>query len=265
MTSVEPWRLDMKSVRRSFERAAQTYDASAVIQREVGSRMAERLDVMRLKPAAILDAGCGTGEALGELRARYPDALLIGLDSALNMVRSASARASTQRSLFARLLAPLKSPRVTRSKPALLLCADACRLPLRRESVDLVWSNLMLQWVNEPSAVFSEFLRVLSVGGALVFTTFGPDTLTQLRAAFARIDGAPHVSRFIDMHDIGDMLAQAGFADPVMDMEMMTLTYPDALSMMRDLKAIGAHNAAAGRPRGMMGKARWQRLVATLE
>jgi malonyl-CoA O-methyltransferase len=259
-------RLDPKSVRRAFERAAATYDAAAVLQREIGQRMAERLGVIKIEPAAILDAGCGTGEGLGELRARYPDALLVGVDLAYNMAAAAQHRLNSdrtsERSLLARLLG---RPTAAGDRAARLVCADACRLPVRTGVVDLVWSNLMLQWVNDLPAALAEFHRVLAVGGLAMFTTFGPDTLKELRAAFAGIDGATHTSRFVDMHDIGDMLVHVGFADPVMDMEQLTLTYADALAMMRDLKAIGAHNATVGRPRGMMGKARWKRMLAALE
>jgi malonyl-CoA O-methyltransferase len=138
-------------------------------------------------------------------------------------------------------------------------------LPLAAGSVDLVWSNLALQWIGEPFAAFEEFLRALRVGGLLLFTTFGPDTLKELRAAFSGIDGATHVGRFIDMHDLGDLLVEAGFADPVMDMETITLTYADGLAMMRELKALGAHNATVGRPHGMMGRERWRRVLAALE
>jgi malonyl-CoA O-methyltransferase len=138
-------------------------------------------------------------------------------------------------------------------------------LPLDRNSTDLVWSNLMLPSMGEPTAAFAEFLRVLRVGGLLMFTSLGPDTLKELRAAFAGVDRATHVARFVDMHDVGDMLVEAGFAEPVMDAETITLTYADASAMTRDLKAIGAHNATLGRPRGMTGRARWARMLAALE
>ena len=263
--SVDPLRLDLESVRHAFERAAASYDASAVLQREVGQRMAERLLLVKLQPAAILDAGCGTGDALSELSARYPDAFLVGLDLAYAMLDSARRRAAaanaSERSLLARLLA---TRAMARRVPA-LVCGDVTGLPLAAGTVDLVWSNLTLQWINDASAAFAEFHRVLRVGGLLMFTTFGPDTLKELRAAFAGVDGATHVSRFIDMHDVGDMLVQAGFADPVMDMETITLTYADATTMMRELKAIGAHNATVGRPRGLTGRARWSRVLAGLE
>jgi len=264
-SSVDPYRLDPRSLRRAFERAAATYDASAALQREVGQRMAERLALVRLQPAAILDAGCGTGEGLSELCMRYPEAFLLGLDIARGMLDKARARTAaatgSRRSLLGRWFSAWAK---SNAEPA-LVCGDASRLPLAAGSVDLVWSNLTLQWINDPSVAFDEFNRVLRVGGLLMFTTFGPDTLKELRAAFAGIDGATHVSRFIDMHDLGDMLVHSGFADPVMDMEKLTLTYEDATTMMRELKAIGAHNATIGRPRGLTGRARWRRVLNALE
>jgi malonyl-CoA O-methyltransferase len=228
--------------------------------------MAERLGIVRLDPAAILDAGCGTGEALGELHARYPRARLVGLDVAYPMLQAARRRQLTarvgMRPLVGRWLGAFAS--AGREGPA-LVCADVCRLPLAARSVDLVWSNLTLQWVDELPQALAECHRVLRVGGLLTFTTFGPDTLRELRRAFAAADASAHVNRFLDMHDIGDMLVQAGFADPVMDMEMITMTYADAGALMRDLKAIGAQNARADRRRGLTGRQRWQRMLAALE
>jgi malonyl-CoA O-methyltransferase len=258
--------LDRASMRRAFERAAGSYDSAAVLQREIAQRMAERLGIVRLDPKMILDAGCGTGEALGELLARYPRARLLGLDLAYAMVHAARRRdlaaAAASPSLVRRLLGAFAAP-----GPGVvsLVCGDVCRLPVRARSVDLVWSNLALQWVDELPLAFSEIHRVLNIGGLLTFTTLGPDTLGELRRAFAAADDAAHVNRFLDMHDVGDMLVHAGFADPVMDMEMITMTYVDAGALMRDLKAIGAQNARADRRRGLTGRRRWQRMLAALE
>ena len=261
-----PASLDRRLVRRAFERAAGTYDEAAVLQREIGARMAERLGIIRLAPGAILDAGCGTGDAMGELRTRYPAAQVIGLDLAWNMTLAARRRATpvaaAERSLLARFLGP---PAAAAAPIPGVVCGDIGQLPFAAGSIDLVWSNLALQWVDAPPPVFAEFHRVLARGGLLSFTTFGPDTLRELRAAFAAVDAATHVNRFVDMHDLGDMLVAAGFADPVMDMEMLTLTYTDASALMRELKALGAHNVTAARPRGMMGRARWQRMLDVLE
>jgi len=253
---------DARAVRRAFARAAATYDAAAVLQKEIGARMAERLDVVRLAPRAALDAGCGTGDALPEIAARYPKARRVALDLAWPMLDVARARARAGRPALGRLLAPLR--RRAGAAPD-FVCGDLAALPFAAAAFELVWSNATLQWVDDLPRAIAECHRVLAVGGLFTFTTFGPDTLKELRAAFAGVDARPHVGRFVDMHDIGDLLVATGFADPVMQMECMTLTYPDALAMLRDLKAIGATNAAHGRARGLMGRGRWRRALAALD
>lgn len=243
-TSEDDTRVDKRQVRRAFERASAGYDRAAVLQREVAERMLQRLDYVRLAPAAILDAGCGTGYGCERLRERYPQATRVALDLAPGMLRRARERAPWwQRALGG-------GPR--------LVCGDIERLPLRSASVDLVWSNLTLQWCNDLRAAFDGVHRALAPGGLFMFSTFGPDTLKELRAAFGRADRYPHVNRFVDMHDIGDLLLAAGFADPVMDMEFVTVTYPDFGRLLAEIRAIGAHNAARGRRRGLMGKRAWQ-------
>ena len=256
----DPRDVDPRAVRRAFGRAASSYDAAAALQREVSGRLAERLDVVKLVPASVLDAGCGTGEALGELAARYPGARLVALDAAAPMVGAARERWQRSRTLVARLLGPFARGAAS---PA-FVCGDVAALPLAAASVELVWSNLVLQWVDDPRRAFAEFRRVLAVGGLLTFTTFGPDTLKELARAFAGIDGYTHVSRFADMHDLGDMLVHAGFADPVMDMEMLTLTYPSPAALLADLKSLGATNQTRGRPRGLTGRHRRQALDTAL-
>jgi len=259
----DPREVDARAVRRAFGRAAATYDASAVLQREVGSRMSQRLDYVKLAPAAILDAGCGTGEAVGELAARYPGARVVALDVALPMVAAARRRSRTGRTVLRRLLRPLAGGHATRAPS--FVCGDINALPFAGVSVDLVWSNLALQWVNDLPRAFAEFRRVLTVGGLLSFTTFGPDTLREVRAAFAGLDASTHTNRFVDMHDIGDMLVNAGFADPVMDMEHVTLTFESPRALVAELKAIGATNRTRGRPRALMGRARWSRAMQRLQ
>jgi malonyl-CoA O-methyltransferase len=258
-----PAALDRRAVRRHFARAVPTYDAAAVLQREVATRMAERLDVIRLAPAAILDAGCGTGDALGELAARFPQARRVALDAVPAMLDLARKKTREQRSLVARLLAPIRGTH--RDSGVQFVGGDVTALPFAHGCFGMIWSNLVLQWVDDLPRALEEFHRVLEVGGLLTFTTFGPDTLRELRSAFAAIDAAPHVSRFADMHDVGDLLIGAGFADPVVQMEYLTLTYADGVAMLRDLKAIGATNAAAGRARGMMGRERWRRAMDALD
>ena len=231
---------DKRQMRRSFDRAASTYDDAAVLQREVCNRALERLDLVNLDPAAIIDAGCGTGFAAQALRKRYPRAMLVGLDIAPAMLHASRSRIPG----WKKWLGPSRH---------VFVCGDNERLPIRSGAVDMLWSNLAYQWAGDLPAVFAECQRVLRPGGLLMFTTFGPDTLKELRAASAG-DNRIHVNRFIDMHDVGDMMIGAGFADPVMDMEYLTLTYADVKSLMRELKAIGAHNVAAGRNHALTGK-----------
>ena len=258
--------LDTRTVRAHFGRAAATYDAAAVLQKEVGARMMERLDVVRLAPARVLDLGCGTGDALGELAVRYPQAQRVAVDIALPMLERARAKTGERRGAFARLASALGAGwGRTAPRAPVFVAADMAALPLAPATFELAWSNLALQWQNDPAPAFAEVHRVLAVGGLFTFTTFGPDTLRELRAAFAAVDGHPHVSRFVDMHDLGDALVHAGFADPVMQMESITLTYDEPAAMLRDLKAIGATNAALGRARGLMGRRRFSRVLAALE
>lgn len=238
--------LDKRLLRHAFEHAAATYDAAAVLQNEVCRRMLARLDYIKHRPAVILDAGSGTGNALAGLAKRYPGARLIALDIALAMLRRARARVPWWRNLF--------------GQRAETVCGDIERLPLANGAVDMVWSNLALQWVNDPPRTFAEMRRALRPGGLLMFSTFGPDTLKELRRAYQGTDGHTHVNRFMDMHDIGDLLVSSGFGDPVMDMEYFTLTYDDVRELMRELKAIGAHNVTRGRPNSLSGKA----LLATV-
>ena len=241
--------LDKRQVKRAFEHAAQAYDAAAVLQHEVCGRMLERLQYIRLKPRAILDAGSGTGNALKPLMTRFPATPLIALDLAFSMLTRGRERLPWWQNLPG--LRPALYP----------VCADLERLPLAEASVGLVWSNLALQWMNDLQHTFQEMHRVLEPGGLLMFSTFGPDTLKELRQACSGIDGHTHVNHFVDMHDIGDMLVRSKYADPVMDMEPITLTYRDARALMRDLKSIGAHNVTRDRPRGLSGKS----LIARIE
>lgn len=240
-----------RDVRRSFDRAAATYDDAAILQREVCARLLEHLEPMRIAPRRALDLGCGTGHAFDALAKRFPAAELLGLDIAPAMLARARARSPWwQRMLGARW-------------PA-LVCADAERLPLAGASVDLLFSNLAMQWC-EPSRAFAEAARVLANDGLFLFSTVGPDTLRELRAAFAQADGEPHVNRFVDMHDLGDALVHAGFADPVMEMETITLEYDSVMAVARDLKAIGAVNSLPSRARGLPGRDRWRRMTEAYE
>jgi len=241
----EAYALDTRWVRRSFDRASATYDASAVLQREIRSLLLERLDLTALTPQVVLDAGAGTGAACRALKARYPKARVLALDSALGMLRGAAAR----RSWF---------------RPFFNVVADAARLPLADGSVDLVLSNFMLPWC-EPDAVFAEFRRVLAPRGFLTFSSLGPDTLKELREAWAEVDSHSRVLQFIDMHDLGDALVRAGFIEPVLDVERYTLEYTDVRALAQDLKAVGARNATAGRLKGLTGPRKFAAMEAAYE
>jgi len=244
--------IDKNAMRRAFSRAATQYDASAVMQREVCVRMLERLDYIKQAPASVLDVGSGTGWGTRQLGERYPAAHIIALDIAMGMLQASRGTASWWTKLFA-------------GNTRQYVCADMEALPLKAGSMDMVWSNLALQWCNDLPATLAELHKVLKTDGLLMFSTFGPDTLKEIRLAFQGVDGYNHINRFADMHDVGDMLVAAGFADPVMDMEYITLTYDDVKAVMQDLRSIGAHNATAGRAKGMMGKHTWNRVLQNYE
>jgi malonyl-CoA O-methyltransferase len=209
------------------------------------------LDPIRLDPRLVVDVGSGTGASLAALAARYPGARALGIDIALPMLERAAKRTPAWRRLLG-------------ARGPALVCADAERLPLASSCAQLLFSNLALQWCR-PEAVFAEAARVLEPGGIFMFSTFGPDTLKELREAFASVDRREHVNTFVDMHDLGDALVHAGLADPVMEMEMVTLEYASVEAVARDLKAIGATNALPGRPRGLSGRGRWRQVAERYE
>ena len=241
---------DKRAARRAFDRAAQSYDGAAVLQREVGARLLAHLEPIRIAPKRILDLGCGTGAHLEALRRRYPAAQVVGIDFSAAMLARARMRAPWWR-------------RVARRGP-LVVRGDAERLPIASAGADLAFSNLALHWCD-PQAFFAEASRALSAGGLLLFSTFGPDTLKEMRGAFESVDAFPHVHGFIDMHDLGDALVHAGFADPVMEMEALTVEYADLDALVRDLRRTGGSNSLAGRPRGLMTPARWRRVAERYE
>jgi malonyl-CoA O-methyltransferase len=246
VAETEPFRLDRPRLRASFDRASGSYEAAATLQARVADELLERLGAFRFEPRVVLDSGSGTGRVTRALKRRYPKALVMALDIAPGMLREAQRHQGLLRR-FARV------------------CADAQRLPLAAASVDLVFSSLMLQWCEPLSQALAEVRRVLKPTGFFAFSTLGPDTLHELRAAWAAVDGASHVNRFLDVHDVGDALAHAGLAEPVLDVDRLALSYPDTLGLMRDLKAIGAHNVTAGRPRTLSGRGRLARMSAAYE
>jgi malonyl-CoA O-methyltransferase len=233
--------IDRRAARRAYARAAAGYAAAAVLAREVEARMRERLQYIKHAPRRILDAGCGDGDGARRLAEFYPQAQVLGMDFAYPMLQAARGRGAWLRRVLGR-------------ERAAYFCADLASVPLPAASVDLAWSNLALHCAGDPLPALKELLRVLKVGGLLMFSCYGPDTLKELRSAFAARDGAAHVHDFVDMHDLGDMLTACGYATPVMDMELITLTYADADALLADLRATGQVNVLAGRRRGLGGK-----------
>lgn len=234
---------DTDHVRRAFGRAAASYTEHAVLQREVEDRLLERLEYVSEAPLRVLDIGSGPGRASGLMRKRWKSAQVIALDLALPML----GQARKQGGWF---------------KPLPRVCADARALPFADASIDVLFSSLCIQWIDDLPLLFDEFRRVLKPRGFLAISTFGPLTLHELREAWAQVDRRPHVSQFADIQRVGDALLAAGFRDPVLDGDDFTLTYPDAPALMRDLKAIGATNADPARARGLATK---QRLAAVGE
>jgi malonyl-CoA O-methyltransferase len=244
---VSAWRFDRRQVQRAFGRAAATYEENDSLQRRVQSRLIERLDYYEGPPTCVLDLGCGTGRGAAILKRRWPRAQVIALDMALPMLRAARRHAGWM-------------------KPFSRVCGDALALPLADRSVDVLHSSLCIQWCESPRELFTEFARVLKPGGFMAVSTLGPDTLHELRQAWAIADDShPHVSRFLDMHDLGDAALAAGLRDPVLDADHLMSRYANPRDLLRELKGLGATNADAHRERGLTGKARFARMFDAYE
>ena len=231
-----------RAAQRAFDRAARTFSGASVVHDEARQRLLERLDFMRIDPKVAADVGAGLGAGAAELRARYPRAHVISIDWSLAMLRAARARGAVN--------API--------------AADAERLPVKDGALDLIFANMLLPW-SRPEGVFREAARTMTGGGLFLFATLGPDTLEQLRRAWAAVDDRVHVHAFYDMHDLGDLAVASGLAEPVVDVDRIELTYRDVDSVIRDLRSTGAVNLAAGRRRSLTGRARWAGFVAALE
>lgn len=250
-------------IQQHFDHAAVTYDEAAVLQKQVASHLDERLDLMTIQPKVILDLGAGTGILTQKITARYPKAQVYGVDLAFSMLQMAQQNTQVAPNGLLKKMAHRLKPKTTQ-----FINADAYQLPFADGSVDLLVSNLMIQWCDDLDAVFKEFRRVLRQEGVIIFTTFGPDTLKELRQAWSQTEPTEpteHVNTFIDMHDIGDALIRNGFGQPVMDVETFTLTYEKPIGVLKDLKAIGATNANQQRPKGLMGKHRFTQMLEHYE
>jgi malonyl-CoA O-methyltransferase len=232
---------ETRAARRAFDRALQ-FESACFIHDEARSRLDERLELVRLTPKVAVDLGCATGRGAAGLTARYPAARVLAVDSSLRMLRTAAAGAA---------------------EAVRLIGGDAAALPLRGGSVDLVLANLVLPWCR-PDRLLAEAARVLTDGGALLFATLGPDSLQEVRAAFAAVDDRIHVHAAFDMHDLGDLALAVGLAEPVLDVDRIEVTYADVAGLVRDLRAVGAVNVAGGRRRGLTGRRRWGRFVERL-
>lgn len=223
-------KINSNDVARSFSDAAKTYDAAAFFQRIAGERLFERLSYFKLSPQVICDLGCGTGIFTRELSAKFPQAKVTGVDIAEGMLEWCRQQSQSED----------------------YLCADVMKLPFEDNSVDLLFSNLAIQWIDNPQDLFNELNRVLKPEGLLLFTTLGPDTLKELKQSFAQVDQYQHVNEFLDMHHIGDAMLNAKMLDPVVDAELVVISYDKAVELMRDLKDIGAHNIDSRRGTGLM-------------
>ncbi len=237
--------LDRNALKRQFDRAAESYDFHAVLQREIESRLLERIAFQRADPEVILDLGCGTASAGRELQARYPRGRVLSLDWSMPMLEK------SRHGEVANGFTPI--------------CADMHALPLAPAAMNLVFSNLAIQWSYDLPAIFRELRRVMKADAMLVFSCYGPDTLSELKQSWRCVDDRQHVNDFPDMHDIGDELLAAGFREPVMDVERLTLQYPDVMSLLRELRGLGESNVAAERFKGLTAKSSLNRLLEAYE
>lgn len=228
----------MSSVRSAFNKASNNYDDHAFLQKEVASRLDEKLNVITTHSNIILDLGAGTGLLSDNLKRRFPNSKIIALDFAQNSLKN--------------------------NQTANKICANANHLPLADNSADIVISSLMMQWCPDLKQLFAEIHRVLKNDGLILFSTFGPDTLKELKKSWSVVDNETHVNTFADMHDIGDQMLGAGFQSPVMEMETLTLTYQTVTDLLRDLKAIGAQTVST-RSKSLMGKDKFQLMIKMYE
>jgi malonyl-CoA O-methyltransferase len=239
-------KLNVQDVARSFGAASRSYDAAAILQAEVRNELLSRLELLKAPPRTVLDLGAGTGLGALELRRRLRGARIVAMDIAEPMLQQVRRRSPFWR-------------------PIRCVSADACALPFKAGSFDVIFSNLMLQWIVPPDRALAEMRRVLRPGGVLLATSFGPETLRELRDAWALVDSTAHVNEFIDVHDLGSALQRAGFAEPVLDVDRIVHFHADVSSLARELKSIGAHNLDAGRSRALTGKQRYQQMVQAYE
>ncbi len=262
--------IDLALVRRLFATPARItrHAGSEFLRREVATRMHEKLALVNLDAKSVLDAGCGDGEDLPLLSARFPDAQVIGLDASFERLRDSPVRRSSQGGAMSALLSKWMPKPLHKSLHLQQewdwLCDDFSQVSIASGRIDMLWSNLALHWHPQPDQVLKEWFRLLRTNGLVMFSCFGPDTLIELKQAFAEVDAYPHSLPFVDMHDYGDMLVSAGFATPVMDVERITLRYQTMAQLLADVRALGGL-PLSDRRRSLMGKAAYQKLLQGLE
>lgn len=254
----EDYSFSKAQVQEAFNQAADSYDGAAIVQKEVCKRLLERLEYIKIQPRTIVDIGAGTGQGSRGLMQQYPNARIIAMDLAPRMLKKCRQKL-TPSGLGNKLRHALGPKRQN------FVCADAEHLPLADASVDLIFSNLTIQWCSDLVQLFQEFRRVLKPGGLLLFTTFGTDTLKELRASWDAVSDKVHVNEFTDMHDIGDILYNVQTENPVMDSERIILNYQSVKQIMLDLKAVGAHNQNRGREKALTGKQRFKTMLKAYE
>ncbi|NIN34048.1 MAG: malonyl-ACP O-methyltransferase BioC [Gammaproteobacteria bacterium] len=239
--------LDKARLVQRFNDAALAYEEAALLQRYTAEQLYDRLQIVNIQPKAIMDLGSGTGRSASGLARLFSGAHIVQMDIAINMLRYAKRAETSSKSKFS------------------YLCADADFLPVAESTVDLVHSNLMFQWSSRPGTLISDIFRIMRDGGLFIFATLGPDTLGELRSSWASVDDGIHVNDFMDMRDIGDALVQAGFADPVMEVDHVTMAYESVLDLLKDLKKLGANNANTERRHTLTGKNRFLRMQSYYE
>jgi malonyl-CoA O-methyltransferase len=260
---------DSRRLRKIFDRRAASFNDVAFLPREIAQRMRERLDYIKVNPAQVLDAGCGAGDDLPALRGRFPEAPVFGTDLSRAMLARAVQHDATDTSW--RRFLPASLGKALGSRGPRFAQADFSALPFASGAFEFIWSNLALHWHSRPDLVFPEWQRVLKVNGLLMFSTLGPDTLKELRGAYAEIEAAhgvnthKHVIDFVDMHDLGDMLVESGFEIPVMDQETLTITYKSPESLLADVRRWGAYPFRREASPGGASRRMQKALLAALE
>lgn len=238
--------LNNADIRRRFDRASATFDSSDFVHAVTRDGLFARLDGVVIDASSVVDLGCATGAAFRPLSKRFRGARIYGVDLSAKMLE----RCHSRRGWFSKFS---------------YVQADARSLPLADHCVDVVFANLLLPWIDHPRFVATEVARVLRKDGLFVFSTLGPDSLQELRRAWANVNEHQHVNRFLDMHDVGDELVKSGLRDPVIDVDRLAVTYENSAALFRDLSAIGARNSLAGRQRSLSGKAAFSEMRRHLE